>query len=107
MTRQRTFSVLLAVAVALLGLDLALRLSPPKAVAQDEPQVWPPPPVPEPTVVSVSSEQIWIPTSATGSWRIIRAWSDGQVDVAVVRFSNFDSCTVIGVCPPEVVIPGI
>ncbi len=104
MTRQRTFSVLLAVAVALLGVDLALRLSPPKAMAQ-EPQVWPPPPVPEPTVVSVSSEQIWT-SGSSRSWRIIRAWSDGQVDSTVARFVPRESCSPVFVCSPVVIIPG-
>ena len=113
MTRQRTFSVLLAVAVALLGVDLALRLSPQQVTAQ-EPQVWPPPPVPEPTVVSVSSEQIWFFFGGSGTeegptrrWRIIRAWSDGQVDVAMVAFQNESSQFVSFVVPPEVIIPGI
>ena len=68
MTKQRTTHTLLAVLVALLGLHLALRLSPPKAVAQDEPQVWPPPPV---EVVQISG--------ASGS-RLYRLWSDGTIE---------------------------
>ena len=111
MTKQQTFSALLAVAVALLGVDLTIRLSPQEAVAQ-EPTVWPPPPVPEPTVVSVSSEQIWVGVGSSGiggvarpSWRITRAWSDGQVDVARVVFNREFGCTVTQVCPPVVIIP--
>ncbi len=108
--KQRTPHVLLAVAVALLGVDLALRLSPQKAVAQ-EPTVWPPPPVPEPTVVSVTSEQIWSGSAVGGiplpNWKITRAWSDGQVDIARVRFDSVVGCAVQHVCPPQVIIPGI
>ena len=66
MTRLRTSSALLAVAVALLGVDLALRLSPPKAVAQ-EPTVWPPP---QPRLVGVTRD----------GHTVLRLWSDGIVE---------------------------
>ncbi len=110
MTKQQTFSALLAVAVALLGVDLALRLSPQEAVAQ-EPTVWPPPPVPEPKVVAVSVDQQWQrsspydPTSwSTTWWLVTRAWDDGQVDVTTMSMGG--SCPVPNPCGTEVIIPG-
>ena len=69
--KHRTTPALLVVAVALLSVDLALRLSPPKAVAQ-EPQVWPPPPV---RVIQVSP-------SGGGGCPIYRLWSDGVIEWA-------------------------
>ncbi len=70
MTRQRTTHALLAVAVALLGLDLALRLSPPKALAQ-EPEVWAGPGRPAPRIVATAA-------SASGNFNfLVRIWSDG------------------------------
>ena len=63
MPRPRPFSVLLAVGLALLGVDLALRLSPQEATAQPGPPMEPPL---EPTVVSVSSEQIFTDTVGGG-----------------------------------------
>ena len=110
MTRQRTFSVLLAVALALLGLDLVLRLSPQEAAAQEpEFRIFPELPVLEPKVVSISSEQIWSGSAVGGiptiRWRITRAWSDGQVDVSVVRFGDSSNCNVGGFCGPVVIIP--
>ena len=73
MTKHRTTHVLLAVAVALLGVDLALRLSPQEAVAQ-EPTVWPPPPVPPVQAVSI------VVDNATFQHQIYRLWSDGTVE---------------------------
>ena len=76
MTKQRTFSVLLAVAVALLGLDLALRLSPSKATAQQPPWEGEPP---------VEITQI----NGVGYYtyrdvhRLYRLWSDGTIEVKV------------------------
>ena len=110
MTKQRTFSALLAVAVALLSVDLALRLSPQEAAAQEpEFRIFPEPPVPEPTVVGVSSAQIFTGSVGGGypniRWRITRAWSDGQVDVSVVRFGDYTNCNVGGFCGPVVIIP--
>ncbi len=69
--KHRTTHVLLAVAVALLGLDLALRLSPPNAVAQGPP----PPPL---EVVQISG------AAAVSQYRrinrVYRLWSDGTVE---------------------------
>ena len=71
MTKQQTFSALLAVAVALLGLDLALRLSPREATAQ------PGPPEPPP-VQAVSIVVDTAPFNA--KQQIYRLWSDGTVE---------------------------
>ena len=97
-------SVLVVIVGVILAVDVAMRLAPQEAAAQPGLAV-------EPTVVSVTSEQIFTDTVGGGfpstRWRIIRAWSDGQVDVALVRFSSYVSCNVNDVCPPEVIIPGI
>ena len=108
MTRQRTFSVLLAVALALLGLDLALRLSPQEATAQPGPPEEPPV---EPRVVAVSVNQQWSSdifgnTSVRFVWLVTRAWDDGQVDVTTMRLGTA-SCPVPNPCgTTEVIIPG-
>ncbi len=80
MTKQRTTHTLLAVVVALLGLHLALRLSPPKAVAQ-EPQVWPPPPM---EIIQISA------VAYDGDYpvhRIYRLWSDGTIEYSQGYFT--------------------
>ena len=74
MTKQRTTHVLLAVSVALLGVDLALRLSPQEAVAQ-EPTVWPPPPV---RIIQISAAAYF--TNSGHGDRIYRLWSDGTIE---------------------------
>ena len=73
MNRQRTFSVLLAVAIVLLGLDLALRLSPRQAVAQEPPWEGEPPPVQAVSIVVDTA-----PFNA--KQQIYRLWSDGTVE---------------------------
>ena len=108
--KHRTTPALLAVAVALLSVDLALRLSPQEAAAQEpEFRIFPEPPVPEPKVVSVTSEQIWFGSGSsvgtTSRWKIIRAWSDGQVDAATVYFNTAFNPDVAEVSPPVVIIP--
>ena len=113
MTRQRTFSALVAVAVALLGLDLVLRLSPQEAAAQEpEFRIFPELPVPEPKVVSVSVGHDLVGCSngpcASGAYRIFRSWLDGQVDMTWAVFGiHSEPCTLLNQCAPVVVIPGI
>ncbi len=71
MTRQRSFSVLLAVGLALLSVDIALRLSPQEAMAQ-EPQVWAGPGRPAPRIVATAAAG----KGATWSF-LVRISSDG------------------------------
>ena len=108
MTQQRTTHTLLAVVVALLGLHLALRLSPQEATAQPGPPEEPPV---EPRVVAVSVNQQWSSdiygnTRVRVEWLVTRAWDDGQVDVTTMRLGTA-SCPVPNPCGnTEVVIPG-
>ena len=72
MTKERTTHTLLAAVVALLGLHLALRLSPQEATAQvpaQEPQVWASLP---PQAVSFAVDD--------ANQQIYRLWSDGTVE---------------------------
>ncbi len=103
MTKERTTHTLLAVVVALLGLHLALRLSPPKATAQ-EPQVWPQPPVVEPTVIA--GAVIAPDPGRLGHW-LWRFWSDGQVDMNWALFEEHTpgtECNLLTQCGPVVVV---
>jgi len=109
--KHRTIPALLAVVALLLALNLAAALPWPTAQAQDEPQVWPPPQVPEPKVVAVSVDQIWHRAhlggnDATHLWLVTRAWDDGQVDVTTVS-AGYTGCPVPNPCgTTEVIIPG-
>ena len=90
MTRQRTFSVLLAVAVALLGLDLALRLSPSRAVGQElEWRTELEPPV---RVIQLAS---------TGGGVFYRLWSDGAIERNYWAMNS--NCAPAGFCGWEFV----
>ncbi len=83
MTKQRTTHVLLAVVVALLGLHLALKLSPPKAVAQ-ELEVWPPPPV---EIIQISAVGYFWGSGHVN--RLYRLWSDGTIEHTRQGCSDF------------------
>jgi len=103
---QRTIVSLLAAVAVLLGLNLIVGGSTPAAAQVAAGPV-------QPTVISVSSEQIWratggtSPSIATRDWRIVRGWSDGQVDVSRATFESEQSCVLLpSSCPPEVFIPG-
>ena len=68
--KHRTTHTLLAVVVALLGLHLALRLSPQEAVAQ-EPELWAEAGRPAPKIVATAA-------SAQGNFNfLVRIWNDG------------------------------
>ncbi len=69
--KHRTTHVLLAVAVALLGVDLALRLPPREAAAQ-EPELWAEPGRPAPRIVATAAAG----KGATWSF-LVRISSDG------------------------------
>ncbi len=69
MTRQRTFSVLLAVAVALLSVDLALRLSPQEAAGQE--LEW---------RTELEQPVRVIQLTSTGGEVFYRLWSDGAIE---------------------------
>ena len=80
MTKQRTFSGLLVIVLALLGLDLALRLSPREAVAQDlESRLLSEPPVQAVSITIDFSHQ-----------QIYRLWRDGTVEWN--RIDTFPMC---------------
>ena len=90
MTRQRTFSVLLAVAVVLLGLDLALRLSPQEAAGQElEWRAELEPPV---RVIQLAS---------AGGGVFYRLWSDGTIER--MYWARNPACAPAGYCGWEFV----
>ena len=90
MTRQRTFSVLLAVAVALLGLDVALRLLPREAAGQQlEWRIEAEPPL---RVIQITS---------TGGGVSCRLWSDGAIERNY--WARNPACAPAGFCGWEFV----
>lgn len=94
--KQRTIPALLAVVAVLLALNLAAALPWPMAQAQDEPQVWPPPPV---RVVAGDVVQL----SGGVAFQVVRGWSDGVVQTR-------QACCSCKECPadwePWVEVPG-
>ena len=75
MTKERTTHALLAVVVALLGLHLALRLSPREAAAQEpELSVEPQPPVRITHIAASSDSRTEIRA------HLFRLWSDGTIE---------------------------
>ena len=111
MNRHRTTHAILAVIAFLLAAHLAVWLSGNEAYAQDPSHLHGP--TKEPTVVGVSAEQMWFNQGdgranvQTGMWKIVRAWSDGQVDIAQVVFDSAGGNDVDSILPPVVVIdPG-
>ena len=97
-------TVLLVVIAVLLAANLFVNLPPQEATAQPHRPVanlFNPPP--EPTVVSVSLEQLWTASGPTRDFRIVRAGGDGEVDVSQGRFASATSCVIDLICPPEAV----
>ena len=73
MTNHHTTPTLLVVVALLLALNLAAQLPWPTAQAQDEVQLWPPPPV---KIIQISTAV----TGTTGDHRLYRLWSDGTIE---------------------------
>ncbi len=90
MTRQRTFSVLLAVALALLGLDLVLRLSPQEATGQE--LEW--------RTESELPVRV-IQLTSTGGGVFCRLWSDGTIERNY--WARNPACAAAGFCGWEFV----
>ena len=91
MTRQRTFSVLLAVAIALLGLDLVLRLSPQEATGQE--LVW--------RAESELPVRVIQLTSTGGDGVFYRLWNDGAIERNYWAMNS--NCAPAGFCGWEFV----
>ncbi len=81
--KHRTTPTLLAVAVVLLALNLAAALPWPTAQAQDEVQIWPPPPV---KIIQISADGLSLGGGQT-RYRLYRLWSDGTIEYTNQRCS--------------------
>ena len=83
--KHRTTPTLLAVVALLLALNLAAALPWPTAQAQDEVELWPPPPGVEPHIVAWEFNHVLKARNNSGTVpvsAILRQWSDGVIEVA-------------------------
>ena len=79
---RRNTAALLVIIAALLAVDIALRVSPPEAVAQDQFEF----------EAARFPHVIHVETSGGGLGRVFRLWSDGVIEVAVFGGINSTNC---------------
>ena len=81
---RRNTTTLFVIIAALLAVDIALRVSPREAVAQDLFEFE--------FEAARSPHVIQVETSGAGLGRVFRLWSDGVIEVAVFGGINSDNC---------------
>ncbi len=81
---RRNTAALLVIIAALLAVDIALRVSPREAVAQDQFEFE--------FEAARTPHVIHVETSGTGLGRVFRLWSDGVIEVAVFGGINSTNC---------------
>ncbi len=81
---RRNTAALLVIIAAMLAVDIALRVSPREAVAQDQFEFE--------FEAARTPHVIHVETSGTGLGRVFRLWSDGVIEVAVFGGINSTNC---------------